>query len=141
MSESRDKKLHDLLLNDKELFTDLLDGATLEELRETMRTLLLTPVFDELNKRSLLGRVIKICPELQSMISGESARRLGTRTNACAGECAARALACGPAHRKPGERIPCRRTVSRGAPFALKPVDVQALPQAQTGAVHHDVKI
>ncbi len=72
MSESRDKKLHDLLLNEKDLFTDLLDGATLEELRETMRKLLLTPVFDELNKRSLLGRIIKICPELQTMISGDS---------------------------------------------------------------------
>ena len=75
MSESRDKKLHDLLLNDKELFTDLLDGASLEELRETMRKLLLTPVFDELNKRSLLGRIIKICPELQAMVSGDSAEQ------------------------------------------------------------------
>ena len=75
MSESRDKKLHDLLLNDKELFTDLLDGASLEELRETMRKLLLTPVFDELNKRSLLGRIIRIYPELQSMVSGESAEQ------------------------------------------------------------------
>ena len=72
MSESRDKKLHDLLLNDKELLPDLIDGANLEELRETMRKLLLTPVFDELNKRSLLGRMIRVYPELQSMVSGES---------------------------------------------------------------------
>ncbi len=75
MSESRDKKLHDLLLNDKELLPDLIDGATLEELRETMRKLLLTPVFDELNKRSLLGRMIRVYPELQSMVSGESAEQ------------------------------------------------------------------
>ena len=73
MSESRDKKLHDLLLNDKELLPDLIDGATLEELRVTMRKLLLTPVFDELNKRSLLGRMIRVYPELQAMVSGESA--------------------------------------------------------------------
>ena len=72
MSESRDKKLHDLLLNDKELLPDLIDGANLEELRETMRKLLLTPVFDELNKRSLLGRMIRVYPDLQSMVSGES---------------------------------------------------------------------
>ena len=75
MSESRDKKLHDLLLNDKELLTDLIDGATLEELRETMRKLLLTPVFDELNKRSLLGRMIRVYPELQSMVSGEGSEQ------------------------------------------------------------------
>lgn len=73
LSESRDKKLHDLLLNDKELLLDLLNDASPEELRETMRKLLLTPVFEELNKRSLLGRIIRVYPELQSMVSGESA--------------------------------------------------------------------
>ena len=75
LSEKRDRKLHDLLLNDKELLTDLLDGASLEELRETMRKLLLTTVFEELNKRSLLGRIIRAYPELQSMVSGESAEQ------------------------------------------------------------------
>lgn len=71
MSESRDKKLHDLLLNDKDLLTDLIAEASPEELREAMRKLLLTPVFEELNKRSLLGRFIRAYPELQSLVSGE----------------------------------------------------------------------
>jgi transcription elongation GreA/GreB family factor len=75
MSESRDKKLHDLLLNDKDLLTDLLEGASLDDLRETMRKLLLTPVFEELNKRSLLGRIIRVYPELQSMVSGEGSEQ------------------------------------------------------------------
>jgi hypothetical protein len=42
-----------MLHSDKELITDLLDGATLEELRESMRKLIATPVFEEVNKRSL----------------------------------------------------------------------------------------
>ena len=71
-SEKRDRKLHDLLLNDKELLTDLIADASVEELRETMRKLLLTPIFDELNKRSLLGRIIRQYPDLQSMVSGDS---------------------------------------------------------------------
>ncbi len=68
----RDRRLHDLVLNDKELLQDLLDTATHEELRDIMRKLMLTPVFEELNKRSLLGRIIRIYPEMQAMLSGES---------------------------------------------------------------------
>jgi transcription elongation GreA/GreB family factor len=68
----RDRRLHDLLLNDKELIPDLLATATHEELRDVMRKLMLTPVFEELNKRSLLGRIIRIYPEMQAMVSGES---------------------------------------------------------------------
>src|SRR5262249_37501957 len=67
----RDRRLHDLLLNDKELVTDLLDTATHEELRDIMQKLMRTPVFEELNKRSLLGRIIRIYPEMQALVSGE----------------------------------------------------------------------
>ncbi len=68
----RDRRLHDLVLNDKELLPDLISTATHEELRDVMRKLMLTPVFEELNKRSLLGRIIRIYPEMQSMVSGDS---------------------------------------------------------------------
>ncbi len=70
--ESRDRKLHDLLLNDRELVTDLVLDAEPEELREAMRKLLLTPVFEELNKRSLLGRIVRVYPELEGMITGDT---------------------------------------------------------------------
>jgi transcription elongation GreA/GreB family factor len=36
-----------------------------------MRRLMLSPVFDELTKRSLMARIIKLYPELQSLISGQ----------------------------------------------------------------------
>ncbi len=74
-SEKRDRKLHDLLLGDKELLTDLISDASPEELRETMRRIIMSTVFEELNKRSLLGRIIRQYPELQSMISGESTEK------------------------------------------------------------------
>jgi transcription elongation GreA/GreB family factor len=68
----RDRRLHDLLLNDKELVPDLLTTATREELRDVMQKLMRTPVFEELNKRSLLGRIIRVYPEMQELVSGES---------------------------------------------------------------------
>jgi len=74
----RDRRLHDLLLNDKELLPDLIETATHEELRDVMRKLMLTPVFEELNKRSLLGRIIRIYPAMQSMVSGESDQKQET---------------------------------------------------------------
>ena len=68
--EKRDRKLQDMLVNDQELIIDLVSIATDEELREVMRKLVLCPTFDELNKRSLLGRIVRTYPELESLITG-----------------------------------------------------------------------
>jgi transcription elongation GreA/GreB family factor len=38
--------------------------------RDAMRRLQVTPLFDELTKRSLLARMVKVYPELESMIAG-----------------------------------------------------------------------
>lgn len=69
-NEKKDRKLHDLLLNEQDLLTELLADASSEELRDYMRKLLLTTVFEDLNKRSLLGRLVRVYPGLASMISG-----------------------------------------------------------------------
>jgi transcription elongation GreA/GreB family factor len=74
-SEKRDRRLQDLLVNDKQLIPDLIAHASAEELREIVCKIRLTPVFEELNKRSLLGRIIRIHPDLQSLIEGESAAK------------------------------------------------------------------
>lgn len=74
-SEKRDRKLHDLLLNDQELLPDLVSDAAPEDLRDIMRKLLLSGAFEELNKRSLLGRIIRIHPDLQAMVSGETGEK------------------------------------------------------------------
>ncbi len=71
----RGGKLHDLLMDDRELVSDLLISAEPEIARDSMRRLLMTPVFEELDKRSMMGRVIKVHPELQSMLAGESSEK------------------------------------------------------------------
>jgi transcription elongation GreA/GreB family factor len=68
---SRGSKLRDLLLDDRELIPDMFAGAEQGVARDAMRRLMLTPVFDELTKRSLLARIIKLYPELESVITGE----------------------------------------------------------------------
>lgn len=68
---SRGSKLRDLLLEDRELIADMFTGAETSIARDGMRRLMLTPVFDELTKRSLLARIVKIYPELESVITGE----------------------------------------------------------------------
>ncbi len=68
--EKRDRRLHDLLMNDKELVLDLIETAETDELREAMRKLMMTPIFEELNKRSLLGRIVRVYPELEEIITG-----------------------------------------------------------------------
>ena len=68
---SRGSKLRDLLLDDRELLPDMFSGAETSVARDGMRRLMLTPVFDELTKRSLLARIIKLYPELETVVTGE----------------------------------------------------------------------
>ena len=68
---SRGSKLRDLLLDDRELIPDMFAGTESSVARDAMRRLMLTPVFDELTKRSLLARIIKLFPQLESVITGE----------------------------------------------------------------------
>jgi transcription elongation GreA/GreB family factor len=68
-------RLHDLVMEDRELVPDLLASAEIGVVRETMRKLLLTPVFEELNKRSLFGRIVRVYPEMQAMLEGGNEER------------------------------------------------------------------
>jgi transcription elongation GreA/GreB family factor len=80
LAEKRGARLHDLLLEDRTLIADLLESAEPDRIRDAMRRLLLTPVFDDLNKRSLLARIVKIYPEIQNMISGDTSESQQTLT-------------------------------------------------------------
>lgn len=64
-------RLQDLLFDDRELIPDLLEKADPAAVRNAVRRLMMSTVFDELNKRSLLARIIKQHPEMQSLVSGE----------------------------------------------------------------------
>ena len=71
--ESRSSRLRDLLIEDRELIADMFANAEIGIARDAVRRLMLTPVLDELTKRSLLARIVKLYPELESMISGAQA--------------------------------------------------------------------
>ena len=73
-------RLRDLIIDDSSLLGEFFAKAPREDVRDAMRRLLLTTVFDDLNKRSLIGRMIKLHPDLQSMVSGEAEQTAETLT-------------------------------------------------------------
>lgn len=68
----RSSRLGNFLLDDKELIADLLDGMELNDVRNFARKLLASPAFPDLDRKSLMARVIKKVPETQEMVTGEN---------------------------------------------------------------------
>jgi transcription elongation factor GreA len=64
--------LAEILSDDTDLIPDLLSTADPETARDLANTLLLNQGFEELTKKSLLARFIKLFPSIQSLVSGES---------------------------------------------------------------------
>ncbi len=64
--------LGDILSDDTELIADLLATADPETARDLANTLLLNQGFEELTKKSLLARFIKIFPNIQSLVASEA---------------------------------------------------------------------
>jgi transcription elongation GreA/GreB family factor len=63
-------KLYELVLGDKALIAAILKDAQVADVRDITRAILLSPVFEELDKRSLLAAIIKLYPEVQAMVVG-----------------------------------------------------------------------
>ena len=72
--DRKTSKLGDLILSDQELITDLIGVADIELVEDLVRALQATNCFDDMDKRSLLGRIVKEFPSIQAMISGEQVR-------------------------------------------------------------------
>ena len=66
----RASKLQRVLVDDRQLIADIFADADIGLARDGMRRLQLSPLFDELTKRSLLARIVKVFPELEGMIAG-----------------------------------------------------------------------
>jgi transcription elongation GreA/GreB family factor len=67
---SRASKAQRLLVEDRQLIGDMFANEDVSVARDAVRRLQLSPLFDELTKRSLLARIVKLYPELEAMISG-----------------------------------------------------------------------
>src|SRR6266576_3294848 len=65
----RASKLHRVLVEDRQLLGDIFKKTDVAIARDAMRRLQLSPLFDELTKRSLLARIVKVYPELEGMIT------------------------------------------------------------------------
>ena len=66
----RASKLQRALVDDRQLLGEIFTNADVGLARDAMRRLQLSPLFDELTKRSLLARIVKVYPELESVITG-----------------------------------------------------------------------
>jgi len=66
----RTGKLYRTLVEDRQLLGDIFRKSDVAAARDWMRRLQLSHLFDELTKRSLLARLVKVYPELESMITG-----------------------------------------------------------------------
>ncbi len=72
--------LAEILSDDKELLRDILTKGTAENAKDLAQALILNPGFEDLSKRSLLARFIKLYPEIQDILddSGSSSSDVST---------------------------------------------------------------
>src|SRR5213595_348144 len=70
----RGSKLHRALVEDRQLLGEIFANGDIGVARDTIRRLQLSPLFDELTKRSLLGRIVKVYPGLEGMITTAQAQ-------------------------------------------------------------------
>jgi transcription elongation GreA/GreB family factor len=78
ISGGRASKLQRAVVDDRELLGEMFKKVDVGLARDAMRRLQVTPLFDELTKRSLLARMVKVYPELESMIADAEAQEKAT---------------------------------------------------------------
>jgi len=70
-ADIKSKRLEEYIFEDKELVADLLGKAERDSARQAIRKVMLSPVFADLNRRSLLARILKVHPDLESLVTGD----------------------------------------------------------------------
>jgi transcription elongation factor GreA-like protein/transcription elongation GreA/GreB family factor len=74
-NERRSNRLRDFILDDHQLLVELIGSADFEVIKDLTRSLQLSPAFDDMDKRSLLARIVKSYPAVQTLISGEQSKQ------------------------------------------------------------------
>lgn len=64
--------LADALSDDKDLIKDMLESSTADTARDLAQTLLLNQGFEDLSKKSILARIIKVFPSVQTLVATKS---------------------------------------------------------------------
>ncbi len=73
--EKKSNKLRDYVLDDHQLIVELIESADIDVIKDLTRALQLSPSFDDMDKRSLLARIVKAFPSVQSLISAEHVKQ------------------------------------------------------------------
>jgi transcription elongation GreA/GreB family factor len=74
-NEKRSNRLREFILDDHELLGELTASADIEVIKDLTRALQFSPVFDDMDKRSLLARLVKAHPAVQALVSGEQTKQ------------------------------------------------------------------
>lgn len=74
-NEKRSNRLREFILDDHALIGDLTASADVDVIKDLTRALQFSPVFDDMDKRSLLARIVKSHPSIQALITGEQTRQ------------------------------------------------------------------
>ncbi|MFM8468369.1 MAG: GreA/GreB family elongation factor [Limisphaerales bacterium] len=74
-NEKKSNKLRDFILSDHELMSELISSADIEVVKDLTRALQLSPSFDDMDKRSLLARIVKVFPVVKELITGEATKQ------------------------------------------------------------------
>ena len=74
-NEKRSNRLREFILDDQELLGELTASADIEVIKDLTRALQLSTVFDDMDKRSLLARLVKAHPAIQALITGEQTKQ------------------------------------------------------------------
>ena len=74
-NEKRSNRLREFVVTDQNLLSDLTASADIEVIKDLTRALQLSPVFDDMDKRSLLARIVKRHPAVQVLVSGDQTKQ------------------------------------------------------------------
>ena len=74
-NEKKSNRLRDFIMDDQTLLVELIESADLDVIKDLTRALQLSTVFDDMDKRSLLARIVKSYPAIQPLITGDVTRQ------------------------------------------------------------------
>ena len=74
-SEKKVNKLRDYIIEDPELVDQLTQSADVDVVKDITRALQLSPSFEGMDRRSVLGKLVKSHPAIQSFITGDQSAR------------------------------------------------------------------
>ena len=74
-SEKKANKLRDFIIDDPDLVDRLTNTADLDVVKDITRAIQLSPSFEGMDKRSVLGKLVKSHPDVQNFISGDQSSR------------------------------------------------------------------